>query len=128
MLRAFEIGACGALILLAMVTLAHAGDGAAVARGSFPVTMQFSSVPDGRGWSGAGSPLTQEAIDATIDNMIRHGVTGLYCPVYVYPPNNISPEDAKKVEERAQSRGMSVTYQTGGLELFGRSAPPSMVL
>jgi len=88
--------------------------------GSFPVTMQFSPVPSGKGWRGEPGTLSDQVIRDTIDNMIEHGATGLYCPVWVYPPYSISPQEAKKVIEYAESRGMFITYQTGGLEMFHR--------
>jgi len=83
--------------------------------GSFPITMQFSAVPDGKGWKGGENPLTEQAMRDTVENMIAHGVTGVY-----------APESRPYVTDYAQSRGMYVTYNTGGLELFGRYPAPSI--
>jgi hypothetical protein len=118
----------GIILMLVSLTpvIAVAQGTPSTIRTSFPITMQFSPVPNGNGWKGEAAPLNDPIIHDTIDNMIEHGVTGLYCPVSVYSPFSITADDAKKVADYAQSRGMLVTYQTGGLELFGRAMPPEI--
>ncbi len=94
--------------------------------GSFPVTVQFSPVPDGPGWHGGDQPLAEALIPATIDNVMAHGFTALYLP---QPSSLGSPiPDAlyPSIADAARSRGMKVTWQTGGLELFERMKPPQV--
>ena len=118
-----------ALMLVSLTPVIAVAQGTpSTIRTPFPITMQFSPVPNGKGWKGEAAPLSDRIIHDTIDNMIEHGVTGLYCPVSVYSPFSITADDAKKVVDYAQSRGMFVTYQTGGLELFSRAMPPEICM
>jgi hypothetical protein len=61
---------------------------------------------------------------AEIDEIIAHGFTGLEYPLH------LSPELDRYVLDYAHSRGMFITYnrtfEKGGVEIFGRNAPPSI--
>ncbi len=85
----------------------------------FPVAVQFSPVPSGKGWKGEEGPLSKEVIRDTIDNILGHGVTGLEGPTHR------PPEEEAYILEYAQSRGMFITWHAGALENFGRDDPPS---
>ncbi|MCP4645220.1 MAG: hypothetical protein GY851_32560 [bacterium] len=85
----------------------------------YPVVTQFSPVPSGDGWKGEEGPLSEEVIRATIDNIRAHGFTGIEAPTHR------PPEEEAIILEYAQSQGMIVSYHAGGLELFGRTDPPS---
>lgn len=108
-----------ATILSLAVSASLSGNSTPAEPGPFPVTMQFNPVPSGEGWKGEPGPLSDEVIRNTIDNMIEHGATGIYCPIG-RQPYPVSAEDAKRVSDYAESRGMYITYQTGGLEMFRR--------
>ncbi len=84
----------------------------------FPAAIQFSAVPSGRGWDGKEGPLSEQTIRDTIDNYLAHGFTGLYLPLR----RPKAEEDA--IINYAQSRGMVITCEIGGLEGFGREQPP----
>ncbi len=86
--------------------------------GFFPAATQFSPVPSGNGWKGEPGPLAPEVAEATIENMIAHGFTG------IEGPTRRPPEEERLILEYAQSRGMFVTWHTGALEGFGRDTPP----
>jgi len=43
----------------------------------FPVTVQFSPVPAGKGWKGEKPPLADQTLRDTVDNLLAHGFTGL---------------------------------------------------
>ncbi len=85
----------------------------------FPVATQFSPVPSGKGWRGEEGPLSEDLLRDTVDNMLEHGITGLEAPTHR------PPEEEAYILDYAQSRGMFVSWQVGGLENFGRDAPPS---
>jgi hypothetical protein len=85
---------------------------------SFPITTQFSPVPSGEGWKGQQGALDEKTIRATIDNMLAHGITGIEAPT------RRPPAEEAMILEYAQSRGMVVTYLSGGVEGFGREQPP----
>lgn len=85
----------------------------------FPVAVQFSPVPSGKGWKGEEGPLSEEVIRDTIDNILDHGVTGLEGPTHR------PPEEETYILEYAQSRGMFITWHAGAIENFGRDDPPS---
>lgn len=87
--------------------------------GAFPVATQFSPVPSGKGWKGEDGPLSEEVLRDTIDNIIAHGFTGLE-----YDTHRPEAEQAF-IHDYARSRGMFITAHTGGLEGFGRDAPPA---
>ena len=87
----------------------------------FPVTIQYSPIPyEGVAYS-SRLPDTPSARRRLIDNLIAHGCTVLQCPLPV-------PDDeARGIEEFAQSRGMGITYVfEHGLEGFGREQPPPL--
>jgi hypothetical protein len=85
----------------------------------FPVTAQFSPVPSGKGWIGKEGPIDEPTIRDTIDNLIAHGFTGIQAPT------RRPPAEEAAILAYAQSRGMVVTYELGGLEIFGREQPPT---
>ena len=90
----------------------------------FPVTMQLSPLPGSAGWAGASTPAARQALRATIDQLVRHGVRGLEYPF------GLSAELDGYVLEYAKSRGMFLTYNytfaKGGVENFGRTKPPAV--
>ncbi len=90
-----------------------------VKEGSFPVSVQFSRVPSGEGWSLQNQPLTDQLIERTIENMILHGVTNLSAGEFSGDGSNA------KIMEYAQSLGMKVDYTTNGVQLFKRHDPPT---
>jgi len=84
----------------------------------FPIAVQFSPVPSGRGWDGKEGPLSEQTIRDTIDNLIAHGFTAIYLPT------RRPKAEEDQILSYAQSRGMVITWETGGLEGFGREQPP----
>ncbi len=84
----------------------------------FPVAAQFSPVPSGRGWHGQSGPIAEKTLRETIDNLLAHGFTGLEAPT-----RRPKAEEAV-ILDYAQSRGMFISYQLGGLEQFDRDGPP----
>ncbi|HIJ72559.1 MAG TPA: hypothetical protein HPP83_00520 [Candidatus Hydrogenedentes bacterium] len=88
--------------------------------GFFPVVCQFSPVPSGEGWRGEEGPLSPEILRATVDNIIGHGFTGIEWHV------PLPAGQADIVRNYAQAKGMAITHHAGGLELFGRNAPPAV--
>ena len=92
---------------------------------TFPVAVQFSPVPNAPGWQG-DRPLDDALIAATLDNIAAHGITSLYLP---QPPHIVAPIPAAvhpAIAREAQARGLTVTWQADGLELFGRVNPPDL--
>ncbi len=85
---------------------------------AFPVATQFSPVPSGDGWKGEEGPLSEQVLRDTVDNIFAHGFTGIEMPT------RRPAEEEAVILEHARSKGMFVTYHGGGLELFGRDAPP----
>ncbi len=95
-------------------------------QGSFPVTVQFTPVPDAPGWQGGDQPLDEALALSTLDNIIAHGCTALYLPL-VPPKDAPIPEALRPViTNAARELGMKVTWQTHGLELFNRQQPPQI--
>ena len=84
----------------------------------FPASCQFSPVPSGEGWKGGEGPIDEKTICATIDNMLAHGFTGIEMPT------KRPPAEEAIILQYAQSRGMIVTYLSGGVENFSREQPP----
>ena len=84
----------------------------------FPVSVQFSPVPSGKGWKGEKGPLSEQVLRDTIDNIREHGFTGLEAPTH-----RPKAEEAFLLEH-AQRCGMIISYHAGGMELFGRDKPP----
>lgn len=46
-----------------------------VSKNYFPVSVQFTPVPSGKGWRDERPPLTDETMRETIHNIILHGCT-----------------------------------------------------
>ena len=85
----------------------------------FPACVQFSPVPSGKGWKGQTGPLSEEVMRDTVDNIRLHGFTGLYAAA-------MPKEERVFVWNYAQSRGMIITYNVWGQELFDRTEPPEI--
>ncbi|MCX7424338.1 MAG: hypothetical protein NTW96_01670 [Planctomycetia bacterium] len=85
----------------------------------FPVVAQFSPVASGKGWKGEAGPVDEATLRATVDNLREHGFTGLAANTHR------PPDEAARILNYAQAQGMIVTHEVGGLELFGRDAPPT---
>ncbi len=89
---------------------------------AFPVTVQWSRLPDGTEAAKPFAALSKSEIHAVIDEIIGHGFTGLEYPL-AGPAGQTS--EALKY---AQRRGMYVTYDRtfmkGGVENIPRNAPP----
>ena len=88
-----------------------------VKAGSFPVSVQFTPVPSGKGWRDEKPPLTDQIIEETIENIILHGCTNLCMGDYTGQGSN------KKVLEYGQKLGMQIDYTTNGVQLFKRNEP-----
>lgn len=91
-------------------------------RECFPITAQLSPVPNGAAWANAAEPEAIRALRAAIDQIVAHGFTGLEYPFH------LGSELDQHALEYARSRGMFITYNhtfdKGGVENFGRNAPP----
>lgn len=96
--------------------------GESLQREGFPVTVQWSRLPDHSGQKGPAAAPSKVDLRAWVDDVIAHGFTGLEFPLHL--PGNATVEALKY----ARSRGMYVTFnrtfQKGGVENFGRNAPP----
>lgn len=88
---------------------------------AFPACIQFSPVPDGKGWKGEKPPLSAEVQQDTLLNLIGHGFSVLY-----YPVGGLSDAQNQEVLASAQALGMKVNYMTGGFEMFDREHPPAI--
>ncbi len=86
--------------------------------GSFPVSVQFTPVPSGKGWKDEKLPLTDEVMQETVQNIILHGVTNLSFGQFGTGGAN------DKVLEYAQKLGMKIDYTSNGVQLFKRNDPP----
>ncbi len=87
--------------------------------GGFPVSTQFSPLPSGKGWTGQEGKLSEQMLRDSVENIIAHGFTGL-------ETNTHRPEEESAfILDYARRRGMILTHHAGGLEMFGRDAPPS---
>ena len=73
----------------------------------------------GKGWKGEAGPIDEATLRDTIDNLREHGFTGLAANTHR------PPDEAARILNYAQAQGMIVTHEVGGLELFGRDAPPT---
>lgn len=89
---------------------------------AFPVTVQFSPVPSGKGWKG-DKPLTPELQKETVDNIIDHGFSVLSIGNWTKKDQT---EQNKSLLDYAQSRGMKINYITGGFEIFKRENAPAI--
>ena len=88
-----------------------------VKAGSFPVSVQFTPVPSGKGWRDETPPLTDQVIEETIENIILHGCTNLCMGEYTGQGSN------QKVMNYGQKLGMQIDYTTNGVQLFKRNEP-----
>jgi hypothetical protein len=111
------------LTCVAMAANSSTGSGSSAATpnpvGSFPVATQFTPVPSGDGWKGEEGPLSEQVIRDTIDNIIKHGFSGIEAPT------RRPPAEETFILKYAQERGMFISWLTGGLEGFGRDEPPN---
>lgn len=89
-----------------------------VKEGSFPVSVQFTPVPSGKGWHDEIPPLTDQTIKETIHNIILHGCTNLAVGSFGDGWNN------EKVINYAQQLGMGIDFTSNGVQLFRRNDPP----
>ncbi len=83
----------------------------------FPIVVQFSPLPSGKGWRVEKETLDERKLRDTIDNIIAHGFTGIETGV------NRPDNEKAFILNYAQSRGMILTHHAGALELFGREKP-----
>jgi len=86
--------------------------------GSFPVSVQFTPVPSGKGWKDEIPPLTDQVIQETIHNIILHGCTHIAAGEFSHGGAN------EKVLEYAQKLGMKIDWTSNGVQLFKRNDPP----
>lgn len=84
----------------------------------FPVAVQFTPVPSGRGWNDSRTELTESVMKETIENIVLHGCTHLAAGEFSQGGANSA------VFEYAQSVGMKIDYTTNGVQLFKRNLPP----
>lgn len=89
-----------------------------VKAGSFPMTVQFTPVPSGKGWRDEKPPLTDGVIEETIHNIILHGCTNLSFGEFGNGGAN------EKVLTYAQKLGMIIDCTSNGVQLFERNDPP----
>lgn len=103
-----------------LVFFADAPHAEPVKLGFFPAVTQFSPVPSGAGWKGEEGPLSEEVLQATVDNIRAHGFTGIEVPTH-------RPADEETIILKyAESKGMIVSYHAGALEGFDRTTPPEV--
>jgi hypothetical protein len=86
--------------------------------GSFPVSVQFTPVPSGKGWHDEVPPLTDAVMEETIHNILLHGCTHLATGAFSNGGAN------EKVLEYAQKLGMKIDWTSNGVQLFKRNDPP----
>ena len=86
--------------------------------GSFPVSVQFTPVPSGKGWRDEVPPLSDQVIEETIHNIILHGCTNLATGAFSNGGAN------KKVLDYARKLGMKIDCTSNGVQLFQRNDPP----
>ena len=93
-------------------------------KASFPVTVQFSPLPSGAAWKDVNLPQAKQGVRDAIDEIIRHGFTGLEYPLH------LPAELDGYAQDYARSRGMFFTFNhnfdNGGVENFGRDAAPAI--
>jgi Beta-galactosidase trimerisation domain len=127
LLRMLQRSGFGASSLAIMSTLIVPGGqqamGAApvVPDNAFPACIQFSPVPNGKGWKGEKPPISADVQQDTLLNLIGHGFSVLY-----YPVGGLSYAQNQEILASAQARGMKVNYMTGGFEMFDREHPPAI--
>jgi hypothetical protein len=93
-----------------------------VKAGSFPVSVQFTPVPSGKGWRDEKPPLTDQVIEETIHNIILHGCTNLATGEFSNGGAN------EKVLRYGQKLGMRIDCTSNGVQLFERNDPPKFSL
>lgn len=86
--------------------------------GSFPVSVQFTRVPSGKGWRDEELPLTDQVMQETIHNIILHGCTHIAAGDFSRGGAN------EKVLQYAQKLGMKIDWTSNGVQLFKRNDPP----
>jgi hypothetical protein len=86
--------------------------------GSFPVSVQFTPVPSGKGWTDEVPPLTDAVMEETIHNIILHGCTDIATGEFSKGGAN------ERVLEYAQKLGMKIDWTSNGVQLFKRNDPP----
>lgn len=90
-----------------------------VKKGSFPVSVQFTPVPSGKGWRDEKAPLTDQLVQETIHNIILHGCTNLAVGEFSNGGAN------EKVLKYGQQLGMKIDHTSNGVQLFKRNDPPA---
>jgi hypothetical protein len=86
--------------------------------GSFPISVQFTPVPSGKGWKDEQLPLSDEVMQETIHNIILHGCTHIATGEFSKGGAN------EKVLQYAQKLGMKIDWTSNGVQLFERNDPP----
>lgn len=89
-----------------------------VGEDSFPISVQFTPVPSGKGWKDEIPPLSDQVIEETIHNIILHGFTNIATGEFSNGGAN------EKVLNYAQKLGMKIDPTTNGVQLFKRNDPP----
>ncbi len=89
-----------------------------VKTGSFPVSVQFTPVPSGKGWRDEQLPITDEVMRETIHNIILHGCTNISAGEFS------ENGTVGKALEYAQKLGMKIDWTANGIQLFKRNDPP----
>ncbi len=84
----------------------------------FPVAVQFTPVPSGKGWRDERPPLTDQTMRETVHNIILHGCTHIAAGEFSHGGANAP------VFDYAQRLGMKIDYTSNGVQLFRRNAPP----
>ncbi|MES2373349.1 MAG: beta-galactosidase trimerization domain-containing protein [Bacteroidota bacterium] len=112
-----------ALLLAGGNIISHAQDSLPpttprVKPGSFPVSVQFTPVPSGKGWRDEQLPLTDEVMKETIHNIILHGCTNISAGEFSRGGTT------NKVLDYAQKLGMKIDWTANGIQLFKRNDPP----
>ena len=86
--------------------------------GSFPVSVQFTPVPSGKGWRDEKLPISDELMRETIHNIILHGCTNISAGEFS------ETGTVGKALEYAQKLGMKIDWTANGVQLFKRNDPP----
>ena len=94
-----------------------------VHEGAFPVSVQFSPVPSGKGWKDEVPPLTEQTMQETVHNFILHGCTHLDVGEF----SEVGGLN-EAVMEYATRLGMKIDFTSNGVQMFGRNAPPEFCI
>lgn len=89
------------------------------APGYFPVCAQLSPLPSGKGWKSGSGPLDKQTLRDSIDNIRKHGFTGLEMRI------DLPKADLDYVRKYALEQGMFLVAHAGAIEGFDRNRPPS---